>query len=44
MSGLDFFFGLVVGFFSGALICGSWLLRKQDAHFAALMEQARCTH
>lgn len=42
MSGIDFAFGLVVGFAAGALLATAWLQRRHDEHFAALMEQIRC--
>jgi len=42
MSGVDFAFGLIVGFAAGALLATAWLQRRHDEHFAALMEQIRC--
>ncbi|MEN5220526.1 hypothetical protein [Stenotrophomonas sp. TWI602] len=42
MSGIDFAFGLIVGFAAGALVATAWLQRRHDEHFAALMEQIRC--
>lgn len=42
MNGLDFLFGLVVGFAAGAVIATAWVQRRQEEHFAALMEQIRC--
>jgi len=42
MSGIDFAFGLIVGFVAGALVVTAWLQRRHDEHFAALMEQIRC--
>jgi len=42
MSGVDFAFGLIVGFAAGALVAAAWLQRRHDEHFAALMEQIRC--
>jgi len=42
MSGVDFAFGLIVGFAAGAIVATAWLQRRHDEHFAALMEQIRC--
>lgn len=42
MSGIDFAFGLIVGFAAGAIVAASWLQRREEEHFAALMEQIRC--
>ncbi|WP_257785231.1 hypothetical protein [Stenotrophomonas sp. LM091] len=42
MSGIDFAFGLIVGFAAGAIMAASWLQRRHEEHFAALMEQIRC--
>ncbi len=42
MSGIDFAFGLIVGFAAGALSATAWLQRRQEEHFAKLMEQIRC--
>jgi hypothetical protein len=42
MSGIDFAFGLIVGFAAGALVVTAWLQRREEEHFAALMEQIRC--
>lgn len=42
MSGIDFAFGLIVGFTAGAIVAAAWLQRRQEEHFAALMEQIRC--
>ncbi|WP_319624143.1 hypothetical protein [Stenotrophomonas sp. RG-453] len=42
MSGIDFAFGLIIGFAAGALVATVWLQRRQEEHFAALMEQIRC--
>ncbi|WP_448129934.1 hypothetical protein [Stenotrophomonas rhizophila] len=42
MSGIDFAFGLIVGFAAGAIVAASWLQRRHEEHFAALMEQIRC--
>jgi len=42
MSGIDFAFGLIVGFAAGAIVATAWLQRRHDEHFAALMEQIRC--
>lgn len=42
MSGIDFVFGLIVGFAAGALVATAWLQRREEEHFAALMEQIRC--
>lgn len=42
MSGIDFAFGLMVGFAAGAIVATAWLQRRHDEHFAALMEQIRC--
>ncbi|WP_421680571.1 hypothetical protein [Stenotrophomonas bentonitica] len=42
MSGIDFAFGLIVGFAAGAIVATAWLQRRDDEHFAALMEQIRC--
>lgn len=42
MSGIDFAFGLIVGFAAGAIVAASWLQRCHEEHFAALMEQIRC--
>jgi len=42
MSGIDFAFGLIVGFAAGALVAAAWLQQREEEHFAALMEQIRC--
>jgi hypothetical protein len=42
MSGVDFAFGLIVGFAAGALVVTAWLQRRHDEHFAKLLEQIRC--
>ncbi len=42
MSAVDFAFGLIVGFAAGAIVAASWLQRRHEEHFAALMEQIRC--
>ena len=42
MSGIDFAFGLIVGFAVGAIVAASWLQRRHEEHFAKLMEQIRC--
>lgn len=42
MSGIDFAFGLIVGFVAGALVATAWLQRREEVHFAALMQQIRC--
>lgn len=42
MSGIDFAFGLIVGFAAGAIVAASWLQRRHEEHFAALIEQIRC--
>ncbi|WP_353086525.1 hypothetical protein [Stenotrophomonas sp.] len=42
MSAIDFTFGLIVGFAAGALVATAWLQRREEEHFAALMEQIRC--
>lgn len=42
MSGIDFTFGLIVGFVAGAIVSTAWLQRREEEHFAALMEQIRC--
>jgi len=42
MSAIDFTFGLIGGFAAGALGATAWLQRREEEHFAALMEQIRC--
>lgn len=42
MSAIDFTFGLIVGFAAGALVATAWLQRREEEHFAALMDQIRC--
>ena len=42
MSAIDFTFGLIVGFAAGAIIATTWVQRRQEEHFAKLMEQIRC--
>jgi len=42
MSGIDFAFGLIVGFTAGDIAATAWLQHRHDEHFAALMEQIRC--
>lgn len=44
MNAIDFSFGLVLGFATGAWASIHWALRRQEEQFARLIEQIRCAH